>query len=92
EYKDNDRSGGNESDTKPSFLDISMAKEQASKASSKAKVQACGSKTFGVKIPPTMTCAEEKKGKRLAVINNNQAIIQAINQSNMVSQTISIHS
>ncbi|GKE54365.1 hypothetical protein Tco_1489521, partial [Tanacetum coccineum] len=112
EYKDNGRfrgskSGGNESDAKPSFSDISkakacmLAKAQTSDASSKAKVQACGSKaklqtspktpivkspvpitnsilglanaktwdailskTFGVKIPPTMACAEEKKGKR----------------------------
>ncbi|GKA94176.1 hypothetical protein Tco_0816162 [Tanacetum coccineum] len=100
EYKDK---GGDESDAKPSFLDISkakacmLAKAQASDASSKAKVQACGSKaklqrspktlivkshvpiindvlglanaetwdailrkTFGVKIPPTMACAEEE--------------------------------
>ncbi|GKE33010.1 hypothetical protein Tco_1452332, partial [Tanacetum coccineum] len=121
EYKDKGRfwgskSGGNKSDAKPSFSDISkakacmLAKAQASDASSKAKVQACGSKaklqtsrskaklqrspktlivkspvpitngvlglanaetwdailskTFGVKIPPTMACAEEKKGKR----------------------------
>ncbi|GKD57342.1 hypothetical protein Tco_1290729, partial [Tanacetum coccineum] len=107
---------GNESDAKPSFLDISkakacmLAKAQASDASSKAKVQACGSKaklqtsrskaklqtspktlivnspipitncvlglanattwdailskTFGLKIPPTMACTEEKKKKR----------------------------
>ncbi|GJU02837.1 hypothetical protein Tco_1113175 [Tanacetum coccineum] len=69
-----------------------LAKAQASKASSKAKVQAYGSKaklylfvpiqtvllrlansnnlgmylrkTFGVKIPLTMACVEEKKGKR----------------------------
>ncbi|GKA32917.1 ABC transporter I family member 20 [Tanacetum coccineum] len=113
EYKDK---GGNESDAKPSFSDISktkacmMAKAQPSDASSKAKVQACGSKaklqtsrskaklqtspktlivksfvpitncilglanattcdtilskTFGLKIPPTMACAEEKKGNR----------------------------
>nr|GFA38505.1 hypothetical protein [Tanacetum cinerariifolium] len=113
EYKDK---GGNESDAKPSFSDISkakacmLAKAQASDASSKAKVQACWSKaklqtsrskaklqrssktlivkslvpitndvlglanaktwdailskTFEVKIPPTMACAEEKKGKR----------------------------
>ncbi|GJZ54795.1 hypothetical protein Tco_0609988 [Tanacetum coccineum] len=82
------KGNGNDSDAKPSFLDISKAKAQAYEASSKAKVQACGSKamvqtsvskakvanaktwdailskTFGVKIPPTMTCAEEKKGKR----------------------------
>ncbi|GJR76262.1 hypothetical protein Tco_0088627 [Tanacetum coccineum] len=44
------KSGGNESDAKPSFSDISkakaciLAKAQASEASSKAKVQACGSK------------------------------------------------
>ncbi|GJY09731.1 hypothetical protein Tco_0377916 [Tanacetum coccineum] len=94
EYKDK---GGNESDAKPSFSDISKAKAQAFDASSKAKVQACGSKaklqrspktlivkspekitndilglanaetwdaivskTFGVKIPPTMACAEEE--------------------------------
>ncbi|GKE11941.1 hypothetical protein Tco_1415492, partial [Tanacetum coccineum] len=109
EYKDK---GGNKSDAKPFFLDISkakacmLAKAQASDASSKAKVQACGSKaklqtsrskiklqrssktlivkslvpitngvlglvnaetwdailskTFGVKIPPTMACAEEE--------------------------------
>ncbi|GJX10101.1 hypothetical protein Tco_0199960, partial [Tanacetum coccineum] len=54
EYKDNDRfwgskSGGNESNAKPSFSDISkaktciLAKAQASEASSKAKVQASGS-------------------------------------------------
>ncbi|GKC34199.1 hypothetical protein Tco_1046583, partial [Tanacetum coccineum] len=54
-YKENDRfwgskSGGNESNEKPSFSDISkakaciLAKAQASKASSKAKVQAYGSK------------------------------------------------
>nr|GEW16850.1 hypothetical protein [Tanacetum cinerariifolium] len=113
EYKDK---GSNESDAKPSFSDISkattcmLAKPEASDASYKAKVQACGSKaklqtsrskaklqrsrktlivknlvpitngvlglanaetwdailskTFGVKIPPTMACAEEKKGKR----------------------------
>ncbi|GJT54568.1 hypothetical protein Tco_0989622 [Tanacetum coccineum] len=50
-----------------------LAKSQASDASSKAKVQACGSKvklqtsglkTFRVKIPPTMACAEQKKEKR----------------------------
>ncbi|GJU14085.1 hypothetical protein Tco_1136481 [Tanacetum coccineum] len=121
EYKDNGRfrglkSGGNESDAKPSFSDISKAKAcmlvkaQTSDASSKDKVQACGSKaklqiygskaklqtspktlivkshvpitnsilglanakawdailskTFGVKIPLTMACAEEKKRKR----------------------------
>ncbi|GKD52892.1 hypothetical protein Tco_1286279 [Tanacetum coccineum] len=121
EYKDKGRfwgskSGGNESDAKPSFSDISkakacmLAKAQASDASSKAKVQACGSKaklqtsrsktklqrslktlivkshvpiknyvvglinaetwdailskTFGVKIPPTMACAKKRKGKR----------------------------
>ncbi|GJV93086.1 hypothetical protein Tco_1540899 [Tanacetum coccineum] len=110
EYKDK---GGNESDAKPSFSDISkakacmLAKAQASDASSKAKVQACGSKaklqtsgskaklqtspktlivkspvpitncvlglanaktwdailskTFGVKIPPTMACAKERE-------------------------------
>ncbi|GJT55537.1 hypothetical protein Tco_0990591 [Tanacetum coccineum] len=100
EYKDK---GGNKSDAKPSFSDISKAKActlanaQASDASSKAKVQTCGSKaklqrspktlivkspkkitnailglanaetwdaivskTFGVKIPPTMACAEEE--------------------------------
>ncbi|GKD93184.1 hypothetical protein Tco_1373021, partial [Tanacetum coccineum] len=93
----------NESDAKPSFSDISKAKAcmlpkaQASDVSSKAKIQACGSKaklqrspktlivkspknitnailgltnvetkdaivskTFGVKIPPTMACAEEE--------------------------------
>ncbi|GKB88714.1 hypothetical protein Tco_0960986, partial [Tanacetum coccineum] len=64
EYKDNNRfwgskSGGNESNAKPSFSDISkakaciLAKAQASEASSKAKVQASGSKdkvqTFGSK-------------------------------------------
>ncbi|GJW95925.1 hypothetical protein Tco_0175597 [Tanacetum coccineum] len=70
EYKDK---GGNKSDAKPSFSDISkakacmLAKAQASDASSKAKVQACGSKaklqtsskTFGLvmKIPPTLACA-----------------------------------
>nr|GEU71668.1 hypothetical protein [Tanacetum cinerariifolium] len=47
EYKDK---GGNESDAKPSFSNISkakacmLAKAQASDASFKAKVQACGSK------------------------------------------------
>ncbi|GJW56463.1 hypothetical protein Tco_0103194 [Tanacetum coccineum] len=93
----------NESDAKPSFSYIlkakacMLAKAQTSNASSKAKVQACGSKaklqrspktliikspkkitnailglandetwdaivskTFGVKIPPTMACAEEE--------------------------------
>ncbi|GKE06946.1 hypothetical protein Tco_1398964, partial [Tanacetum coccineum] len=121
EYKDKGRFwglklGGNESDAKPSFSNISkakacmLAKAQASDAFSKAKVQACGSKaklqtsrskaklqrspktlivkshvpitnsvlglanaktwdailskTFVVKIPLTMACAEEKKGKR----------------------------
>ncbi|GJR28259.1 hypothetical protein Tco_1104491 [Tanacetum coccineum] len=133
EYKDNDRfwgskSGGIESNAKPSFSDISkakaciLAKAQASDASLKAIVQASGSKakvqvsgskakiqasmakasgskaqaspktlivkslipitscviglenaqtwdailskSFGVKIPPTITCAKEKKGKR----------------------------
>ncbi|GJW01051.1 hypothetical protein Tco_1556302 [Tanacetum coccineum] len=133
EYKDNDRlwgskSGGNESNAKPSFSDMSnakaciLAKARAYDASlkaivqasvSKAKVQVSGSnakiqasvakasgskaqaspktvivkslvpitncviglanaktwdailsKTFGVKIPPTITCAKEKKGKR----------------------------
>ncbi|GKA06026.1 hypothetical protein Tco_0685146, partial [Tanacetum coccineum] len=128
EYKDR---GGNESNAKPSFSDISkaktciLAKAQASDASSKALVQASGSKakvqvfgskakiqasmakafgskahaspktlivkshvpiincviglaiaqtwdailskTFGVKIPPTITCAKEKKGKRKIV-------------------------
>ncbi|GKE62006.1 hypothetical protein Tco_1512373 [Tanacetum coccineum] len=56
EYKDKDRFWGSKSG----------GKEQASEASSKAKVQACGSKakTFGVKIPPTMAYAEEKKRKR----------------------------
>ncbi|GJZ36482.1 hypothetical protein Tco_0582673 [Tanacetum coccineum] len=55
EYKDKNRFwgsklGGNDSDAKPSFSDISkakaciLAKAQASEASSKAKVQACGSK------------------------------------------------
>ncbi|GKD25717.1 hypothetical protein Tco_1231931, partial [Tanacetum coccineum] len=55
EYKDKgmfcgSKLGGNESDAKPSFSDISkakacmLAKAQASDASSKAKVQACGSK------------------------------------------------
>ncbi|GKB86051.1 hypothetical protein Tco_0958323, partial [Tanacetum coccineum] len=55
EYKDNGtfrglKSGGNESDAKPSFSDIlkakacMLAKTQTSDASSKAKVQACGSK------------------------------------------------
>nr|GEY37873.1 hypothetical protein [Tanacetum cinerariifolium] len=68
EYKDNDRfwgskSKGNDSDAKPCFSLISKAKEQASEASSKAK-DAILSKTYGVKIPPTMTCAEDKKGKR----------------------------
>ncbi|GJU69663.1 hypothetical protein Tco_1255922 [Tanacetum coccineum] len=74
EYKDNGRfwgskSGGNESDAKHSFSDISkakacmLAKAQASDASSKAKVQACGSKaklqtspkTFIVKSPVPIT-------------------------------------
>ncbi|GJZ09126.1 retrovirus-related pol polyprotein from transposon TNT 1-94 [Tanacetum coccineum] len=112
EYKDNGRfwgskSGCNESDVKPSWKDIEkakacmLAKAQASEASSKAKVEACGSKaklqastktlivkspvpitncilglanaktwdaikgkTFGVQIPPTMTFAEVKIGKR----------------------------
>ncbi|GKD81544.1 hypothetical protein Tco_1348383 [Tanacetum coccineum] len=55
EYKDKGRFwglklGGNESDAKPSFSNISkakacmLAKAQASDAFSKAKVQACGSK------------------------------------------------
>ncbi|GJT57239.1 putative transposon, En/Spm-like protein [Tanacetum coccineum] len=55
EYKDNGRfwgskSGCNESDVKPSWKDIKkakacmLAKAQASEASSKAKVEACGSK------------------------------------------------
>ncbi|GKE23871.1 hypothetical protein Tco_1435383, partial [Tanacetum coccineum] len=55
EYKDNDRfwgskSGCNESDVKPSWKDIKkakacmLAKVQASEASSKAKVEARGSK------------------------------------------------
>ncbi|GJW50599.1 hypothetical protein Tco_0091950 [Tanacetum coccineum] len=55
EYKDNGRfwgskSGCNESDVKPSWKDIEkakacmLAKAQASEASSKAKVEACGSK------------------------------------------------
>ncbi|GJZ33083.1 hypothetical protein Tco_0578519 [Tanacetum coccineum] len=55
EYKDNGRfwgskSGCNESDVKPSWKDIKkaeacmLAKAQAFKASSKAKVEACGSK------------------------------------------------
>nr|GEV10161.1 putative retrotransposon protein [Tanacetum cinerariifolium] len=122
EYKDK---GGNKSDAKPSFSDISkattcmLAKAEASDTSYKAKVQAHRSKvklqtsrskaklqtsrskaklqrspktlivksrvpikngvlglansetwdailskTFRVKIPPTMACAEEKKGKR----------------------------
>nr|GEU40879.1 hypothetical protein [Tanacetum cinerariifolium] len=105
EYKDK---GRNKSDAKLFFSDISktkaciLAKAQASDASSKAKVQACGSKaklqrspktvivknrvpitngvlglanaetwdailskTFGVKIPPTMACAEVRKRKRM---------------------------
>ncbi|GJZ02138.1 hypothetical protein Tco_0520099 [Tanacetum coccineum] len=75
EYKDKDRlwgskSGGNESNAKPSFSDISKAKAcilaKAFESSSKAKVQASRSKakTFGVKIPPTITCAKEKKRKK----------------------------
>ncbi|GKA37701.1 helitron helicase-like domain-containing protein [Tanacetum coccineum] len=49
EYKDNGRfwgskSGYNESDVKPSWKDIKKAKAQASEASSKAKVEARGSK------------------------------------------------
>nr|GFB67010.1 hypothetical protein [Tanacetum cinerariifolium] len=114
-YKDK---GGNESDAKPSFSDISkakarmLAKAQASDASSNAKVQACGSKaklqtyrskaklqrspktlivkshvpitnsvlglanaetldailskTFEVKIPPTMACAEKKRKRKIS--------------------------
>ncbi|GKA08469.1 hypothetical protein Tco_0687800 [Tanacetum coccineum] len=72
------KSGCNESDVKPSWKDIEkakacmLAKAQASEASSKAKVEACGSKVkveacgqdFGVRIPPTMTFAEVKIGKR----------------------------
>ncbi|GJQ98856.1 hypothetical protein Tco_0521841 [Tanacetum coccineum] len=66
EYKDKDRlwgskSGGNKSNAKPSFSDISKAKAcilaKASESSLKAK-------TFGVKIPPTITCAKEKKRKK----------------------------
>ncbi|GJT81177.1 hypothetical protein Tco_1055519 [Tanacetum coccineum] len=135
EYKDRlwgSKSGGNESDAKPSFSDISkakaciLAKAKASEASSKAKVKACGSKgrvqtsgskakvqtlgskakvqtspkafivkshvpitnfvlglanaktwnailskTFGVKIPLTMTCVEEKKGKRILWVEDD---------------------
>ncbi|GKA98327.1 hypothetical protein Tco_0826264 [Tanacetum coccineum] len=74
EYKDNGRfwgskSGCNESDVKPSWKDIEkakacmLAKAQASEASSKAKVEACGSKaklqastkTLIVKIPVPIT-------------------------------------
>ncbi|GKC32387.1 hypothetical protein Tco_1039681, partial [Tanacetum coccineum] len=51
------------------FESSSKVKVQASR--SKAKVQASMAQaspktliTFGVKIPPTITCAEEKKGKR----------------------------
>ncbi|GJU89069.1 hypothetical protein Tco_1301492 [Tanacetum coccineum] len=82
EYKDK---GGNESDAKPSFLDISKAKPcmlayaQASDASSKITNAILGlanaetwdaivSKTFGVKIPPTMACAKEEDYKD--IINN----------------------
>ncbi|GKD58197.1 hypothetical protein Tco_1295706, partial [Tanacetum coccineum] len=36
------------------------------------------SKTFGVKIPPTMTCAEDKKGKRKII----EIIILSSNSSN----------
>ncbi|GKC24127.1 hypothetical protein Tco_1026277 [Tanacetum coccineum] len=65
EYKDNGRfrgskSGGNESDAKPSFSDISkakacmLAKAQTSDASSKAKVQACGSKAKLQTSPKTL--------------------------------------
>ncbi|GJU47079.1 hypothetical protein Tco_1204345 [Tanacetum coccineum] len=74
EYKDNgkfwgSKSGCNESDVKPSWKDIEkakacmLAKAQASEASSKAKVEACGSKaklqastkTLIVKIPVPIT-------------------------------------
>ncbi|GJY58408.1 hypothetical protein Tco_1078225 [Tanacetum coccineum] len=111
EYKDKNRfwglkPGGNESDAKPSFSDISNAKACISTSirgifkgkaklqtsRSKAKLQTSPktlivktslpitncilrlanattwdviiSKTFRLKIPPTMACAEEKKGKR----------------------------
>ncbi|GJS65017.1 putative transposon, En/Spm-like protein [Tanacetum coccineum] len=72
EYKDNGRfwgskSGCNESDVKPYWKDIKkakacmLAKAQASDASSKAKVEACGQDLWS---EDTMTFAEEKIGKR----------------------------
>nr|GEW06254.1 hypothetical protein [Tanacetum cinerariifolium] len=66
----------NESGVEPSWKDIEkakvcmLAKAQASEASSKAKLanaktwDAIKGKTFGVKIPPTMTFAKVKIGKR----------------------------
>nr|GEZ39425.1 hypothetical protein [Tanacetum cinerariifolium] len=42
-----------------------IASPKASRSSSKAKAS---SKTFGAKIPPTMTCAEKKKGKRKIIV------------------------
>ncbi|GJR28875.1 hypothetical protein Tco_1105107 [Tanacetum coccineum] len=64
DYKDK---GGNESDAKPSFSDISkakacmLAKAQASDASSKAKVQACGSKAKLQRSPKTLIVKSPEK-------------------------------
>ncbi|GKE08250.1 hypothetical protein Tco_1411801, partial [Tanacetum coccineum] len=64
-----------------------IALPNASRSSSKAKASGLAnaktwdailSKTFGVKIPPTMTCAEDKKGKRKII----EIIILSSNSSN----------
>ncbi|GJR19961.1 putative transposon, En/Spm-like protein [Tanacetum coccineum] len=87
EYKDNGRfwgskSGCNEHDVKPSWKDIEkakacmLAKAQASEASSKAKVEACGSKaklqastkTLIVKSPTAQMTGDGQQKKASALV------------------------
>ncbi|GJS48705.1 putative transposase-associated domain-containing protein [Tanacetum coccineum] len=75
EYKDNGRfwgskSGCNESDVKPSWKDIEkakacmLAKAQASKASSKAKVEACGTKIGKRKLRKIINISSDSSDDR----------------------------
>ncbi|GKD32395.1 hypothetical protein Tco_1247904 [Tanacetum coccineum] len=78
EYKDK---GGNKSDTKPSFSDISkaktciLAKAQASNASSKAKVQACGSKA---KLQTSRSKAKLKRSPKTLIVKSLVAITNGV--------------
>ncbi|GKB17482.1 hypothetical protein Tco_0851405 [Tanacetum coccineum] len=78
EYKDK---GGNESDAKPSFSDISkakacmLAKAQASDASSKAKVQACGSKA---KLQTSKSKAKLQRSPKTLIVKSPVPITNGV--------------